>query len=413
MAVKLKFGKKALEALEPAPPGKRVEYHDSETKGLCLRVTDSGAKSFCVFRRVQGKVTRITIGPFPDVSVEQARRKAEEINGAIAQGKDPSEERRKLRGEATFEDLFTWYLETISKPTKRTWMEDEGKFKRHCDDLSSLKASKVSKGLVRSLHQRIGQESGQYAANRVLELVSVVYNKANAHEVYVGPNPCDGVEAFREQSRDRRLMPNEFERFLQAVAAEEKQYIKDYVYISLLSGARRSNVLEMRWEEIDFEDRSWRIPRTKNGTPQTIPLEDYELEILGRRKADSDGSPWVFPGTGRTGHMMDPKKGWQRILKRANIEDFRLHDLRRTLGSLMVDTGASIEVIGKTLNHLDPATTAIYARFSMDPIRQAKRKAHGVLSPALDATFGTERPESKVKRVAERIRAKRRNQLAT
>jgi len=125
------------------------------------------------------------------------------------------------------------------------------------------------------------------------------------------------------------------------------------------------------------EDRghSWRIPMTKNGTPQTLPLGSNEIEILKKRRNESE-SPWVFPSpTSKTGHLQEPRKGWERILKRAGIENLRLHDLRRTLASYMVDTGASLPIIGKALNHQSQQTTAIYARLSLDPVRQAKDKA--------------------------------------
>jgi integrase len=130
----------------------------------------------------------------------------------------------------------------------------------------------------------------------------------------------------------------------------------------------------MRWDEIDIAGTIWRIPNTKNGTPQTIPLGKDELAILERRNLLATG-PWVFPGRSSSGHMAEPQAPWERICRRAGIKDLRMHDVRRTLGSWMVDTGASLPIIGKTLNHLSPQSTAVYARLSMDPVREAKGRA--------------------------------------
>ncbi len=158
------------------------------------------------------------------------------------------------------------------------------------------------------------------------------------------------------------------------MAEENNDTIRDYFILSLLTGARRSNVLAMKWEQINLEQGEWRIPETKNGTPQIITLSEEALVLLQNRKATADGE-YVFPGTGSSGHLMEPKKGWERILTRAGITDLRIHDLRRTLGSWQAKTGASLSIIGKSLNHKSPTTTAIYARLDLDPVRESVEKA--------------------------------------
>ena len=141
----------------------------------------------------------------------------------------------------------------------------------------------------------------------------------------------------------------------------------------------------MRWDQIDLQAMTWRIPRTKNGESQTIPLGEPEAMILKGRQAESS-SPWVFPSPAKIDqHLSPPRAGWERILKRAGIADLRMHDLRRTLGSYMVDTGASLAIIGKTLNHKSQQATAIYARLSLDPIREAKDKAVRAMLGLADA----------------------------
>lgn len=160
---------------------------------------------------------------------------------------------------------------------------------------------------------------------------------------------------------------------------------RDYILASLLTGARRTNVLEMRWDQINLERREWLIPKTKNGESQRLPLISAMLTLLENRKVEVNGSEWVFPGHGSTGHLTNPDKTWKRVLSRAGIDDARgtwLHDLRRSMGSWQANTGASLAIIGKSLNHKNVNTTAIYARLAMDPVRESMEKAASAMFEA-------------------------------
>jgi integrase len=132
----------------------------------------------------------------------------------------------------------------------------------------------------------------------------------------------------------------------------------------------------MRWPEIAWERATWTIPaeKAKEDEAIDIALSAVALRILEKRRAEST-SEWVFPGRGRTGHLMEPKTAWKRIVDRASLQDLRLHDLRRTLGSWQAATGASLPIIGKSLGHKSIAATQIYARLNLDPVRESVRRA--------------------------------------
>lgn len=378
-ANRFNFTKQGLEALPK--PAKRVFCYDMRTRGLAVRVEPSGRKTFYLYRKAQGKPVMHKIGDFPDLTIEQARTRALEINMAIANNQEVKAALRTRHIEPTFADLFGWYFVEHSKVHKRSWAQDDERYRNHLQGLANLPLSKITKADIRQLHARIGTETGRYAANKVLFLVRAIYNWANSNDRWKGENPAIGIKPYREESRDRRLSTSEMPVFLQAVYEEPNGDVRDFVLLALFTGARKANVLAMRFEQIDWRAKTWRIPMTKNGTPQTIPLNELALQILRERQAGIRLA-WVFPGSGAAGYMKDPRKGWMRILARAGIAELHIHDLRRTLGSWMADSGASLPVIGKALHHQSQETTAIYARLALDPVRMAMDKAIGAMTEA-------------------------------
>ncbi|PQO21989.1 recombinase XerD [Rhodobacteraceae bacterium WD3A24] len=369
----LNFTKAALTRAPAAPKGRKDYYYDSREQGLVMAVTAAGTKTFYLYKRIDGRPERLKLGRFPDMSVENARKAAMAAKGKIAGGANPQKEKRAVRDEMTFGQLFAEYMEKYSKLHKRSWRYDEREVNKFLSRWFNRKISSFERPEVERLHARIGKEHGTYQANRLLERIRSIFNKA-IEWGWQGTNPATGVRKFKEQSRDRFLQPDELPHFFEALANEPNEAARDFFMISLLTGARKSNTLAMRWRDINFAAATWRVPETKNGEAQTIHLPEQAVELLKERKLASDG-PWVFPGSGREGHLADPKKAWQRILAEAGIEDLRIHDLRRTLGSYQAATGASAYIIGKSLGHKSPQSTAVYARLNLDPVRESVNKA--------------------------------------
>ncbi|MCT2541079.1 tyrosine-type recombinase/integrase [Sedimentimonas flavescens] len=370
---RLNFIKSALAGLPPAPKGRKDFYYDTKEQGLCLAVTSTGTKTFYLYKRVEGRPERILLGRFPDISIENARKAAMSMKGAIAAGKNPQKERRAIRDEMTFGALFTEYMEKYSKVHKRSWAYDEREVNKYLSHWFKRRISTIEKAEVERLHAKIGKENGLYQANRLLERIRSIFNKA-IDWGWDGTNPAIGIKKYREKSRERFLQPDEFPRFFVALGNEPNETARDFFMLSLLTGARKSNMLAMVWKDINFTTATWRIPETKNGEAQVVHLSDPAMELLTQRKLASE-SPWVFPGEGRTGHLADPKKAWGRILAEAGLEDLRIHDLRRTLGSYQAATGANGYIIGKSLGHKSQQSTAIYARLNLDPVRDSVNKA--------------------------------------
>jgi len=378
MTTVINFTKANLESL-PIPSTGRVEYQDAKTPGLKIRVTANNIKTFCVLKRVKGGTPlRTTLGRFPEMSIEQARRQAAVILAEIAEGGNPAEVKRALKAELTFAELFKIYFERHAKVHKISANTDELNYKNHLEKpLGKKKLSAITKEEITAIHYKITRNGHPIVANRVLSLLSTVFNRGIEWSITMA-NPCYKIRRNEEKSHERHryIMPEEFSRFFSALKAVPNHTIRDYIWMSLLTGARRKNVLTMKWSEISMAERMLHIPKTKDRTAQNIPLPKQAIDLLKiRRKVIDEKEVYVFPGDGVTGHLVEPKYTWAKLLKRADITGLRIHDLRRTLGSWQVNSGASISVIAKTLNHKSIQTTLKYARLQLDPVRDSMNTA--------------------------------------
>ena len=396
MTEKINFTQAAIGRLA-APAKGRIYYADTKTPGLCLAVWQSGTKSFELYKRMGGRPMRLKIGRFPQVTVEQARKEVARLAGEIARGNNPAGDRRQARGETTLEQMFSMYLEGHAKPHKRTWQGDQDQYNRYLAGWRARKLSQVRRADVAGLHAKIGRDHGPYAANRLLALLSAMFNHA-AGLGYDGGNPAKGVKKFKEQSRDRFLHGDEIHAFFHALADEVEPW-PDLFTLALLTGARKANVLAMKWGDLELTRGLWRIPEaeSKNKEPMLCILHPAAVEILQRR-ADANAaadkpSEYVFPSWGEAGHISETKTAWKRIIDRAQIKDVRLHDLRRTLGSWQAAQGARLSIIGRSLGHKNVASTAVYARLDLDPVRASVNAAGDMILAA--ASGEPAKPEQK------------------
>ncbi len=422
MTKAVNFTKSLLDNLPRPSTGKRTYYKDSQVKGLSLALQASGARSFYVIKKIAGRSEKIFLGKYPDLSIENARKLANVKLGQIALGINPQEQKRLIGAEMTFGVLFDQYMSRYSKRHKKTWKADEKDMTRFFGHWFKRKISDIKGSDIRRLIEAIYADSGLYQANKMLQRIRAVYNKA-IEWGWQGVNPTIGIKKYSEKSRDRFIQPDEMPWFIKSLEEETDETARDLFWLLLTLGARKTNTLMMRWEEINWERQEWRIPTTKNGEAVTIPLLDKPLEILMRRRKHSN-SEWVLPSKNDTKkHFTSFRAHWVRLLQKASIYlwsndgqaehlinseelnatgmiqvnssfnmikasaekqkinlqvalmDIHLHDLRRTFGSYQALTGASLQIIGKSLGHKSLQATQVYARLNLDPIRASMEKA--------------------------------------
>jgi integrase len=349
---------------------------------LAICISAKGTRTFYSYRRVKDRPVRVRIGRFPETTLEQARNRVATIAGEIVDGRDPHAERMAERGEMTLGDLFAEWLR-YAKRHKKTWAEDQRQYDAFLAKWDRRRLSTITKAEARAWHDKIGEENGHYAANRCLALLRSMFNKGIEDDAigWQGVNPTLGIRKFKEESRDRFLLPAEVSKFAAGLEGEEPT-VRDFFWMCLLTGARKSNVLTMRWDQLAMEG-VWRIPETKNGLPVLVPLVETAQNILRARRETVGDSPWVFPGPGKAGHLVEVRKAWVRVCERGGLEGLRIHDLRRTLGSWQAAAGASETIIGKSLGHRPGSkATAVYARLQLDPVRASMANATAAMLEA-------------------------------
>lgn len=397
---KLNFTDNRLRTLRPVPGKKRSYYYDIKTAGLRLQITAAGTMTFqfqARYPKQRRPPVTVALGKYPTLSINEARKLATGLMTDILNGVEVEDKINRKRHEYDLDTVFNLWLKQFAKPHKKSWGEDVRRYDLYIrKPLGKNKLSWFTTAAIRNWHRKITTLPKQRGkgtitpatANRSLALLSTVFNQM----VPEHPNPCRGVKKFKEDSRDRFLQPEELQRFFEALEQQDTPVLlRDYVLVSLFTGSRRSNVLSMEWREISFERSLWTIPgpKSKNGEPMDIPLVKEVVDILERRKKEQQVLKnrflkYVFPGktlgekSGKSHeqkHYSEPKKAWGSLLKRAGLENVRIHDLRRTMGSYQTMTGASSTIVGKTLGHKSPEATAVYARLNLDPVRSSMESA--------------------------------------
>lgn len=376
---KINFTKRLIEDL--ALPEKRTRYFDAKVRGLYIDVTSNDVKAFYVRRKVNGRSEKFFLGRFPDVSVEQARAKAMSFHADLSAGHNQAEEKRSLNSDLTLSELLQLYLDRHMYKSRKTGDATKQNFENWFSHWKNTKISSITRESVELLHAELAKKRGKYTANRAVQLIRAMYNKAILWRLWKYDNPARGITRFAEFSRERVLREDEIGRFFSCLNDEPKDRFHDLIMLLILTGQRKSNVLAMRWQDIDFTAKTWTIPGElmKNGQTMTIALTEMETKIL-KGRLERKRNDYVFPSPGKLGHYIEPKRRWRELLARAEIKDFHIHDLRRTLASYMANSGANVALIQSALNHKDLRTTLkVYAKVARRAEVEAREKAHELM----------------------------------
>lgn len=369
----------------PANKGK-IDLFDANCKGLLLEVRASGGKTWYLrYTNSRGKQHQLRIAHASDMSLDQARRKADELRGQIALGIDPAAEKVTLRAVPTFANFMAERYMPFVKGYKRSWMSDDSYLRNHLlPALGKKHLDEISKHDVIAFHH--GMRAKGYAlgtCNRCLILLRYAMNLAVRWEIPgVTANPTKDVALFEDPNKkERYLSQEEAQRLYEAVHQSENPMLQFIVPMLILTGARKREVLDSKWEDFDLVRRQWRIPVTKTGRPRHVPLSDGVLQLLAAVPHDNDCA-WVFPNPKTHRPYVSFFCSWDTARTRAGLADVRIHDLRHSFASFLVNAGRSLYEVQKILGHTQVKTTQRYAHLSQDTLIDAANAAMNAMGVA-------------------------------
>ena len=369
----MRLTKRSIDAATfQGPSNRRDARWDDSLPGFGLRIYPSGKKVFLISYRANGRKRQMTLGRYGVLTLDQAKGLTCKHLATVAGGGDPLEDRKKAGQGKLVSNLCIEYIERHAKPHKKSWKDDEGRIQRNIlPAWGNLKVKNIKRSDVAALHSKIGKQH-IYAANRTLEMVSKMFELARRWGYLDddAPNPARDIDHFKEQKRDRWVTHEELPRLAKAIDEEINPYARCALWIYLLTGMRKSELLQAKWDAVDWGRKEFRIEDTKAGRTHYVPLSEPAISLL-RNIPRVEGNPYIIVGKKEGKHLVNINKAWRRARKAAGVDDVRLHDLRRTVGSWLAQAGNSLHLIGRVLDHTSPATTAVYARFGEDQVRQA------------------------------------------
>jgi integrase len=306
-----------------------------------------------------------------------------EAEAQIDGGNDPLGELELERAAPTIDELADRYIEEhLPRKRPRSRIEDERLLPIIRTALGRRKVADVVYADIDRLHRSVTKERGPFRANRVLAVLSKMFSLAVKWRMRLD-NPVVGVERNPEPKRERFLSPAELDRLLDALAAEEDSQSANIIKLLLLTGARSAEVLGAEWRQFDLSQGVWVKPHTltKQASEHRLPLSNEAVELLSGLKARAPkAARFVFPSNSPLKPRASVRHAWDRIREAADLGDMRIHDLRHSHASFLVNAGYSLPIIGAALGHKTPSTTARYAHLVDATVREAARSVGNVVS---------------------------------
>ena len=354
-----------------------VSYFDTEIKGFLLEHRASGGATFYFrYRDAAGKVRMNNIGRVDEIALADARAKAHQMKQMVTEGGDPKLESHRFKDVPTLAAFVAERYLPYAKTRKRSWECDDSFLRNHVlPAFGSYRMNRVTRSDVVAFHHSLLDKG--YAAgtcNRVLILLKFVYNCAIRWDVLPPTgNPCVGVDEFENTvSRERYLTTEEVQRLFDELDTNRNVQVGQVIRLLLYTGARKREVLDAKWEEIDFSRQLLTVPpgRSKSKKPRHIPLSDAAIELL-QSLPRQDDIPWVFFNPKTKKPPVSIFYAWDSIRKKVGLGEVRLHDLRHSYASFLVNAGRSLYEVQKLLGHHDPKVTMRYAHLSPQAMLEA------------------------------------------
>lgn len=354
----------------------RAFFYDTQVKGLAIRVSPNGKKVFYLYKYIK-KPIKIKIGNFPEITIFLARQEALKILGEFAKGFNRLDAQTTKERFNTVSYFFNKYMKFQGAELAKSSIEKYNRiYDKHLKDLKNKKLIDLSFSDVEKLQYNVKKSAGPYAANQSITLLSTLINYAIKTGLRVH-NPCKAIKKFKEERRERYLNLEEVRALIKACNNKKikcSEVVKDYIIFLLLTGVRRRTAASALLKEIDFKKNLWNVPKEKTKTNQAQKIYLYGKALNIAKKAKKNKQKFLFPGSGKSGHLEEPKKGFKLLLKEAKINKYgvTIHTLRHTFITHCYEAGINPLVVSKLGGHKIPGVTAnVYGHVSDEKIKEA------------------------------------------
>ena len=358
----------AFVATAHCPPDKaKLDFYDQTVTGFVLEVRSSGGRTYYLrYADAAGRQKQHKIGRVEDVTFAAAKKKAQHLRSEVVMGGDPGAAKALAKAIPLYSELSAMHL-ADAKLHQKSYSTTEMYVRRHI--LPKWGRVRLTDIDTRAVAQWLAEKAAEGLAAATVEKIRVLFGRSFELGARWGipgseKNPTRGVvRKPLNNNRERFLTAEEAGRLREAAAASQNPQLLPIISLLLLTGARVRELLDARWDNIDVERQSWLIPTSKTGRPRHVPLSAAALAIIADLPRFKD-CPWLIPNPDTRLPFVSIKHAWQRAIRVAKLPGLRIHDLRHSAASFMVNSGIDLFAVGKVLGHANVASTARYSHLA-------------------------------------------------
>jgi integrase len=373
---RFRFTDRTIEAL-PTPPQEcastDAEYSDLEVPGLKVFVGKGGRKAFHLRYRLLGRKRCIRIGPFPSVTVKDARLRAHEFKALVARDIDPLTERETKAAVPTFEEFATKHYLPFAKSRKRSWLDDSRMIKTaFVPAFGRRRITEITTRDVARLLETLKERRTASTSNRYFAVILRMFNLA-VQWGYLERNPMTGLKKYPENNaRERYLTADEIARLLKELEEWPSRAVSGLLRFLLFTGTRFGEGAHLTWDRVNLDNATVFLDKTKSGRTRTVLMNSLALGVLQEMQAlRKNNHPFVFPGRFENDGIRAPRNAFKKLCRKLKLDNLKMHDLRHSFASLAVNAGASLYDVQKLLGHANSAMTQRYSHLSDHTLRAA------------------------------------------
>lgn len=356
----------------------KVTVFDKGCRNLALEVSNTGRKTYYFrYQDSRGKTRQPKLSDAQSISLKQARTLTNRYRGEIEMGEDPWEAKAELKQVPLVENFIYESFLPFIKTYKRSWDTDLSLLKNHVvPAFGRLYMDEVEKRHIIDFIAKQLETHKPGSVNRVIILLRYIYNCAIRWEVAgIKKNPTQGIPLLEENNKKERfLSKEEAEKLLEATRNSPNKMLQYIIPMLILTGARKNEVIHAKWEDFNFEQKVWRIPISKSGKARYVPISAGVEQLLANVPV-YEGCDLVFPNPKTLKPYVSFFYAWDTVRKSVGLEDVRVHDLRHSFASFLVNAGRSLYEVQNILGHTQIKTTQRYAHLSQESLISAANAA--------------------------------------